>query len=265
MRHDACLSGKADAGIRFFNKYANERHDPAAARHAFCAFRRGLDASDTSAFPEDVYGKADAGNVQRYVAIAEAFRAYGAVQGDPEAGATSSRMVSRRRKDFNDVGWLTERGNYRRFLNQIDPEETSVAYWHKGPEGSIQGRFARGFDLAAGKDAMFFRFDDEFFPSKDAGRLLLRVIYLDEGKGAWRLSYRSSGGMKEAMRVVNADSGQWKETSVAVDGATIDHRGPRGADLVLSGEGADSVFHMIEVEQLAVSTAESGSEQESGN
>jgi hypothetical protein len=257
MRYDACLSGKSEAGVRFFNKYANERHDPEIARHAFCAFRRGLDASDANTFSQDIYGKAESGNVQRYLAIAKAFRDYGAVQGDPNQGASGSRMVSRRRKVFNDVGWKTERGNYCRYLTQISPEKTSIAYWHKGPSGSIQGRFARGFDIAAGKSQMFFRLDDKFLPSGYPVRLLLRVIYLDEGKGTWNLSYASAGDMKEAIHVINSDSGQWKEKTVIIYNAAIDNSGPHDSDLVLTGKGSDSVFHMIEVEKLSISASAS--------
>ena len=51
------------------------------------------------------------------------------------------------------------------------------------------------------------------------------------------------------MRCVNTGSGEWKRKTVEVDDAWFARRGPRGSDLVLSGKGADTIFHMIEVEK----------------
>ncbi len=111
----------ADA-IQFFNQYAAESK-PQSAKGAFCALRRGLDASDTNAFPENVFGTAEKSNTQRYIDIASSFSEYGANQGDPEK-AIGGGMINRKRMDYNDVGWKILTTNYQRHLTQIDPEET---------------------------------------------------------------------------------------------------------------------------------------------
>ena len=51
---EACKDDTYKDAIDFFNRYAG-RHDPATSANAFCALRRGLDASDTRAFPEESF------------------------------------------------------------------------------------------------------------------------------------------------------------------------------------------------------------------
>ena len=72
--------------MEFFNKYANQ-HDVRTATAAFCAMRKGLDASDLNSFPESIYGKADMKNLDRYLKIAQKYKDFGAIQGDPEKAA----------------------------------------------------------------------------------------------------------------------------------------------------------------------------------
>jgi hypothetical protein len=69
--------------VNFFNRHAAQ-HDPATATAAFCALRKGLDASNTQAYPESTFGPAERNNIDRYLKIAEAFKGFGAMQGDPE-------------------------------------------------------------------------------------------------------------------------------------------------------------------------------------
>ncbi|HSH19890.1 MAG TPA: hypothetical protein VLA03_05535, partial [Draconibacterium sp.] len=69
---DACQGQTYADAINIFNRYAAET-TPNTAKGAFCALRRGLDASDTEAFPENIYGEAVKSNTQRYIDIANAF------------------------------------------------------------------------------------------------------------------------------------------------------------------------------------------------
>jgi len=68
------------------------------------ALRVGLDSADTERFPEDTFGEASRKNEGRLTAIAAAFAARGAAEGDAKA-ATGSAMASRHRDSMNDVGW----------------------------------------------------------------------------------------------------------------------------------------------------------------
>ena len=249
VHYEALQLDKAEKAVRFFNRYAG-KHDPQSASAAFCALRRGLDASDINAFPEAAFGKARRSNRDRYGRIAAAFRKQGAYQGDP-GKAIGGVMLNRRSEDYNDVGWDILQGNYGRFLKQIDPERTSIGWWHKGPEKSIYGRFARGFDVASGKDAMFFRLEDGFIRGGKTRPVLLRVIYLDEGTDTWSLSYHSEQGMKRAWSISNTNSGRWREKMITVSDAAMNHGGPRGADLVLESQSGDAVFHLLEVEKIS--------------
>ena len=247
VHYEALQLEEAHRAVSFFNRYAGHR-DPATAPSAFCALRWGLDAADTESFPEEIHGKANRSNIDRYLKIAADFEKYGAYQGDPDK-AIGGVMRNRQCDDYNDVGWDILPGNYGRFLTQIDPDETSIGWWHKGPKESLYGRFARGFDVGAGKSAMYFRCDDGFCQADKSHKLLLRVIYLDEGTNSWTLEYDAAGGMKEAIRIANTDSGEWREETVLVDDAAMQRRGPRASDLVLSSKEGDGVFHLIEVEK----------------
>jgi hypothetical protein len=48
-----------------------------------------------------------------------------------------------------------------RYLHQINANATSVGYWNVqcADTNSMYGRFARGFDLVNGKDALYFDVD----------------------------------------------------------------------------------------------------------
>jgi hypothetical protein len=246
---NACQGDTYAAAIRFFNKYAGRR-DAATSPGAFSALRRGLDASDVETFPVAKYGKAHRRSVDRYVKIAAAFAERGAKQGDPRA-STGGGMANRGRKDYNDVGWGILRGNYGRFLEQIDPDKTSVGWWHAGPAEHVYSRFARGFDRASGRAAMGFKLHERFFADRKAPHTArVRVVYLDRGKGRWALTYRGRRGEEKAFTVECGNSGKWLEKRAVIEGAYFSGGLARGADLVLKHIGGDdTLFHMIELER----------------
>jgi hypothetical protein len=233
--------------LEFFNRYAGH-HNPAEAPAAFVALRRGLDASNTEAFPESKFGKADKQNVDRYLAIAEAFSERGAQQADPQA-ALAGGMKHRRRDGYNDVGWGFFPNNYQRFMTQLHPNETSLGLWHVGGKETIYGRFARRFDHASGKDTMYFRLSPEFFKDDTPRDLRVSVTYYDEGEGSWALGYEGANGEKRLTEsVATKDTGRWRKREFQLKKAVFD-QGLRGrADLTLEfREGNDTAFHMVEV------------------
>jgi len=150
---------------------------------------------------------------------------------------------------LNDVGWEIYRGNYEHFLEQIDPAATSVGLWRVGPKDQPFGRYARGFEHATGKAALFYRFDPRFLTSGADRRAEVRVVYFDGGSGRWALRYHASDGtMKQAAEVQKKNTGRWQEIIVPIDGASFGGQGPRGCDLQLQNpDTEDDIFHLVEV------------------
>ena len=94
---------------------------------------------------------------------------------------------------------------------------------------------------------LYFRLAGDFCRPESPQSLTLRVVYLDEGDSSWHLSYHSRDGMKKAIVVTNADSGQWREQTVAVVDAAMQHGGLHKSDLILASNGGDTVFHLVEI------------------
>lgn len=243
---DALASEPIGEAVRIFNRYAGF-NEPAGSPGAFCALRRGLDASDTQLFPEDKFGKAVKSNVDRYLAIAKAYAPFGARQGDPEK-ATGGGMRNRQADDQNDVGWGILPGNFERHLTQLRPEETSVGLWNTGPVKHPYGLFARRLDHATDRRAMTFRLADGFFAEPATVQAVrLRIVYLDAGKGFWEVIYTNAKGDTVATKVALTGSGEWRDVNLSLPDAVWDHR-LDGGDLVLrAADGGDIAFHLIEL------------------
>ncbi|MDO8543161.1 MAG: hypothetical protein Q7S40_22225 [Opitutaceae bacterium] len=235
--------------MRLFNRYAGH-NDAAGSPVAFCALRRGLDASDTTAFPEEKFGRAEKSNRARYLAIAMEFARCGARQGDPDK-ALGGGMRNRQADDQNDVGWRIWPGNFERHLTQLRPEETSVGLWHVDPAKHPYSLFARRFDAAAGRKTMSFGIADGFFEKPAMGAAVqLRVVYLDRDAGQWQLVYATAAGEKIARTVEVTNSGEWKAVTMVLPDAVWDHRLAGGGDLALRhAGGADTTFHLLELER----------------
>ena len=268
MHTEALATQPIAEALRLFNRYAGYDDDPATSPGAFCALRRGLNAADTTAFPEATYGKADRGNTARYLAIQKAHARYGAVQEDPEKASaqhdadrsSGAGMKNRQAEGQNDVGWNILPGNLERFLTQLRPEETSQALWHIEPAKHPYSMFARRFDAASGRVAMTFRLADNFFPkvagassSRSQSReqdapATIRVAYLDKGRGTWSLVYATAAGEKIAQQITNTDTNEWRDLRLTLPDALWDHRLPGGGDIALRYvSGADTIFHIIEL------------------
>jgi len=240
--------------LLFINKYAGQTRG-ALATGAFCALREGLDTADTVKFPVETFGGEDK-FAERAKKICTS-RANRGAKIDDIDGISQGMMVQRKEQTgLNDVGNQVFRGNYERFLTQIDPDNTSVGLWRVGGKvtktSSVYGRFARGFEHASGKNTMGFRLTDSFF---GGGRLAgaysvtVRVMYFDDGRGKWALNYDAVGDSnKTAYIVSNTDTDEWKEKLVTLTDANFGKSGWMGSDLSLVNlDAEDDIFHMVEI------------------
>ena len=245
---EASMGYEYQDAINFFNKYAGH-HNAEIAPAAFCALRKGLDASDIEAYPEEEFGKDQKQNIDRYLKIADKYKEFGAIQGDPEK-ATGGGMINRKRQDYNDVGWGIHDGNYQRFISQIDPEETSLGWWHKGPSNSVFSRFARSIKTDNNVKAMFFDINDDFF--HQGNNVELRIVWLDEGEADWEILYDAIGEKENsALKVKNKNSGTWMEKTIVIEDAGFDNSLLRNADIIIkTNADEDAVFHLLEITKI---------------
>jgi len=175
---------------------------------------------------------------------------------DPKS-VTKGQMYQRSHQTgFNDAGWEIFRGNYERFLHQVNANQTSVGWWRVGGEITqstpVYARFARGFDNASGKNTMYFDIYDKFFSNASlngAYPVAVRVVYYDNGTGKWALKYDAVGNsQKAAFIVTKSNSGTWKERTETLTDAYFGNRCPNDSDLMLvSVDTEDDIFHMIEL------------------
>ncbi len=221
---------------------------------AFIALRDVLDYSDKSRFPENEYGQASRTNQARIDNILADYEDYGARNDDNETVKSYNQaQYLLNATGYNDCTWNVIARNYRRFITQIDANETSAGYWRVGiTQDQPYGRFARGFDVENGKNTMYFDVDDQFFLGnrmEEENNLKVKIIYYAEEEGSWELQYHATDGtMKTALEVTNEVGQGWLSKEVELDDALLDNGGPRGADLVLQNTGGTNVkFHLTEV------------------
>ncbi|MCX6171233.1 MAG: T9SS C-terminal target domain-containing protein [Flavobacterium sp.] len=238
--------------FRMANKYYQQVY-PATATCAVSVFHEGLDSENFKKFPEDKYGKASRGNLERYVNICKGYEARGAKMDDLK-NVTEGQVNQRASQTgYNDAGWDIVEGNYERFLYQINPEETSIGLFRvRGTidkNSSKYDRFARAFENATGKNTMFFKFDDEMFATSKPKSLKFTITWLDKNPGStWALQYNKGKEMKTAIEVKGKGDNQWKSVTVEVVDMQLNHSGEFESDFTLvNTDSIDDVFNGIEV------------------
>lgn len=244
-----------DYSFHFFNKYAGQIY-PNTATRAFCALHKGLDASDKRAYPEDKFGKAEPKNVDRMLKILAVYSKYGAAVDDKDALLLGQVRQRDTQKGLNDVGWDIWPDNYGRFLYQIDPDATSVPLWRVGgpitKKSSIYSRFARGFEHASGKDAMYFKLHEGFSQGNEPKTMTINVVWYDSIKGStWNLQYDAGKPkMKTALTVTGKGDKQWHHETVTINDAVLQYNGTKGSDFALvNSDAKDDIFSLIEVQR----------------
>lgn len=244
--------------FRFFNKYAGQI-DPAVSKKAFIALHEGLNSEDTDKFPEDIYGEANRDNINRYQAICDdpLYANRGARMDDPQSARDGQVSQRANQTGYNDAGWDIWPTNYARFITQINPEAESIGLFRIGGDidenSSIYSRFARSFEHSTGKNAMYFKMNDNFF-STAAGEVTFSIIYYDKNEGStWELKYDAGNeNFITATTVICTGSNTWKTEEVTVTDAVMLHNGPQGADFALiNNDNKDDIFHMVEVGHLS--------------
>jgi hypothetical protein len=250
---EACKQQGFDFSFYFFNKYAGQIY-PETATDAFCALHKGLDAADTKAYPEAQFGKASRQNAERMLKICAAYAKYGATVDDKNALLLGQVRQRDTQTGLNDVGWDIWPDNYGRFLYQIDADATSIPLWRVGgpltKTSSIYARFARSFEHASGKDAMYFKLHDAFSKGNDPKIMTMTVVWYDGTAGStWKLDYDAGkGAMKTALAVTGKGDNQWHHETVTVQDAVLRQGGPNGADFALvNTDDKDDIFSLLEV------------------
>jgi hypothetical protein len=154
----------------------------------------------------------------------------------------------------NDVGWRLLPGNYERYLHQIDANVTSAGYWNvdDAHKTSMYGRFARGFDLAKGKDALYFDVDNAFLnnqPLNGQYPVTIDVTYYDNGTGSFQLFYDAQGGTDKASLNINCtNTNTWKRASFVLTDARFANKSSRNSDFYIKNTGsANVIFSVVEL------------------
>jgi len=249
IRGDALESSQFHFAFDFFNKHA-PYIDAASSPYAFCALRDGLDANNTARFSELAYGSVN-NPESRVMKILNDFEQFGArVENTDVAGV--SQYEFRQRSGYVDVLYGGVQGNYHRFLYQIEPSLESQGWWHVGDKSWPYGRFARSFKTAGGKNAMYFRLDEQFISEKSTPhQVTVSITYFDDGGGSWDLLYsKANAGVQSAAYFTCGYTWSWKKVQIVLPDAMLDNSLQKGADLILRHiDGSDTKFHMIELDE----------------
>jgi hypothetical protein len=244
-----------DYSFYFFNKYAGQIN-PYTATNAFCALHKGLNAADTKAYPEDKYGTASHGNIERMEKITAEYAKYGAANDDKSALTMGQVKQRGNQAGFNDAGWKIWSDNYSRLLYQIDADKTSIPLWRvNGPltsTSSIYDRFARGFEHVSGKDAMYFKLHEGFSQDAKPKVMSINVVWFDGIEGSkWKLDYDAGAKtMKTALTITGKGDKKWHHETVTIKDAVFRYGGTKGSDLALiNTDGKDDIFSIVEVKR----------------
>lgn len=246
----------------FFNKYAPQVY-PSASSCAYSIFHEGLNSANTAKFPESIYGDALKGNVSRYINICNAYADRGALMEHPEAATYGQVWQRHNQIGYNDAGWEIPEGNYERWIEQINPDQTSIGLFriNADSEGKLDAnnskydRFARSFEHLTGKNAMYFKFHDDVFSASDPKKVTFTITWFDKtSNSSWEFRYDAGGETLTTAKIfTGTGSGQWKKETIVVTDAIMRKNGPKGSDFALvNTDEADDIFHGIEADIVRI-------------
>jgi hypothetical protein len=139
-------------------------------------------------------------------------------------------------------------------LYQIEPDATSIPLWRVGgpitTTSSIYSRFARGFEHATGKDAMYFKLHEGFSQNNKPKTMSITVVWYDAIEGSkWKLDYDAgTKTMMTAMTVTGKGDKKWHHEVITIKDAVFKNGGTKGADFVLlNADDKDDIFSLVEV------------------
>ena len=143
--------------------------------------------------------------------------------------------------------------NYERFLVQRDVPPSAVASRsradvHRGELEADNGTAYEGLrtDLSRGRTSLAFDLDPRFLDPAARHDVLVKVTYLDRGRGSWRL--RWPGG--RSAPVGGRDTAGWRTATVRVPAFRPDDSLPGSTDLWLTAHGSDLTARFVRVVRL---------------
>ena len=239
----------------FFNKYAPQVF-ASQATGAYSVFHKGLNANNPTKYPYPKYSTLTQSNLERYYRICKDEAMYGAKISDTAMVAAGKGDQRNLQKDYNDVGWDIDEGNFERFLTQIAPDSTSAGLWRvREPltgASSKYDRFARRFDNVTNRNTMYFKFwDDVFSITSKPKSLKIKITWLDSIKGStWELRYRDLNGVTQSpIKMIGLGDRKWKTDSVTVADMDVTQSGFLHSDFMLvNTDNIDDIFNGIEVD-----------------
>jgi len=96
---------------------------------------------------------------------------------------------------------------------------------------------------------MYFALHQSFFKVTPVSSVAIRVVWYDSMAGSWQLEYTTTAGSTSTAwdQKMQGDK-QWKEATFKIDNAAMTRSHEHGSDFaIVSKDGTDAVFHMIEV------------------
>jgi len=146
-----------------------------------------------------------------------------------------------------DGTWLQ---NWERWVYQreVAPEGlTTRVSSHSSPLSQVKTTYeARSTNHASGSDYIYFDVDDRFINKSrnaDIGNIQVKVTYLDNFAGSWRIEYDADDGnaYKQSTAIQNSNDGQWKTVTVSISDAAFMNRQNGGMDLRLFNGGTQDL------------------------
>lgn len=133
----------------------------------------------------------------------------------------------------------TLKGDYNFLMSRLEGRSTDAPLYDQGPLDQRFGGWARGID-PGGRIA--FALDRRF--AATLKKVIVRVVYLDQGIGGFTVSC-DVDGVKKQTRVGKENTGRWREKEISFPEARF--TAFNGADIELIADGEQAIFHMVEV------------------